>query len=96
MFTFKKRPRSTGLAGIVQRTNETEIKHKGKLVGLIVVPRLFEDNVRIRLMVKCEEHPGWKWITLKAGFDDERHARETLNDRYAYILKTFPLHHQEA
>lgn len=94
-FTFKKHPQMTGLASIGQRTLETDIKHKGKCVGLIIVPRLFEDNVRVRLMVKQEAHPGWGWVTLKAGFDTEGDARAKLNERYEYVLKTFDLHHQD-
>lgn len=94
-FTFKKRPKATGLARVAERSDTTEIRIKGKLVGLISVPRLFEDNVRVRLMVKCEEHPGWKWVALKAGFETEGDARAKLNEKFDYMVKTFDLHHQE-
>lgn len=94
-FTFKKRPRATGLASIGEKKAQTEIRHKGKLVGLIEVPLMFEDNTRIRFMVKCEEHPGWKWVYVKAGFDTEEAARVTLKAKYQYIIDKFDLHHQE-
>lgn len=94
-FTFKKRPAATGLASVAERTRTTEIKHKGALVGLIEVPCMFEDNTRIRFMVKCEEHPGWKWMTIKAGFEDETAARATLKAKYQYIIDKFDLNHQE-
>lgn len=93
--TFKKQARATGLARVAQKQTCTEIRINGKRVGLIVIPLAFEDNVRIRLMVKCEEHPGWKWATLKAGFEDESAARATLKAKEKYLVEKFDLHYQE-
>lgn len=95
MFTFKKQPRATGLARVAERSTSTEIKIKGKAVGLIDVPLMFDDNVRIRFMVKCDEHPGWKWVKLKAGFDTESDARVMLNNKFDYIQANFDLYHQD-
>lgn len=93
--TFKKQPRATGLARVAEKSRQTEIFINGKRIGLIIIPLAFEDNVRIRLMVKCEEHPGWKWATLKAGFEDESAARATLKSKEKYLVEKFDLHYQE-
>lgn len=93
--TFKKTPRATGLARVTEMKSFTEIRINGKRVGLIVIPLGFKDNVRIRLMIKCEEHPGWKWATLKAGFEDEGAARATLKAKEKYIVDKLDLHYQE-
>lgn len=93
--TFKKDKRDTGLARISQKSRQTEIFINRKRVGLIITPLAFEDNVRIRLMVKCEEHPGWRWATLKAGFEDESAARATLKTKEKYLVEKFDLHYQE-
>lgn len=93
--TFKKQARATGLARVAEKQTYTEIRINGHRVGLIVIPLAFEDNVRIRLMIKCEEHPGWKWATLKAGFEDESAARATLKSKEKYLVEKFDLHYQE-
>src|ERR1035438_4804731 len=100
-FTFKKEKRQTGLAGIGSPNASTIIKHDGKQVGSITAPTwLIKDNKwSIRFMVlKDEMGEGenciWKWINLKARFDEETDAREFIKKNTDKLL-TLKLFHME-
>lgn len=89
MFTFKKEKRETGLAAVGRPHPNTTIKYRKKCVGTIYAPYwASKDNLwHVRLMIVCDEGPGWKWVTLKQKFDDEPAARAYLNENEDRILK---------
>ena len=86
LFTFKKELRETGLAAVGSPCPNTKIKFRKLEVGYIAAPRRSSPDNKwvIRIAVKkdaVEEigNCGWKWITIKARFDDEPTAREFIN-----------------
>lgn len=89
-FTFKKEPIETGLASVGNPNPPTNIKLDKKVVGLIVGPnwRSKDQLWRVRLMVNREmkDNCDWKWVTLKATFEEEPKARVYLNENFDRIM----------
>lgn len=74
--TFKKQPRSKGLASVGEPYPSVDIKINKKCCGYIAAPTwMTKDNKwAIRLMV--ESDPQWKWVNCTKRFDSEQEARE--------------------
>jgi hypothetical protein len=80
-FTFKKQPFS-------KLQPDTSIKLNKKIVGVISSA---EYKWTVRFTVKTDGGCGWKWIALKARFDNEPDAREFI-ERNAERLASLNLH----
>ncbi len=96
IFTFKREAKETGLARIGNPYQSVIIKHLKKEVGRIAAPNWTSKDNKwlIRLMTKTEGGCGWKWIQLKARFNDEEAAREFIIANAEQIL-AFGLHHMD-
>mgnify|MGYP001571938629 CR=1 FL=1 len=99
-FTFKKEPKNTGLYAVGHPHPDTDIKHDKKSIGTIVAPSWQSKDSKwtIRLMVKNNlnerSNCKWKWIQLKARFDEEPEARKYVQENSEALLK-MNLHHLE-
>ena len=93
-FTFKKEPRSTGLAGIGER-GLTNIKLDKKEVGYIR-ERSGDYKWYICLAIKKEktkDSPApFRWISLQEIFYKENDARQWLNDHKDDIQEKYDLY----
>jgi hypothetical protein len=91
--TFKKHERETGLAAVGAGHPNVDLKIKGKVFGYISSPnwRTKDNFWRIRLMIKAEEHPGWKWIQLKEELKDEMEARDFIKANEEAIQSKYEL-----
>lgn len=83
-FTFKKY-RPTGPYAVFEAEHH-DIKVKKKIVGSIdeVQSRGRHASSKdvgrfvVRFIVKCTEHPGWKWIRLKLTYETAREAKDAV------------------
>jgi hypothetical protein len=94
-FTFKKHPRETGLASVAHFWQDSDIKLKGKKVGVVSRESHFGNDdpkwrVRIAVKVTAENRAkisgsegdvkcGWKWIMFKAKFDKDELAKNWID-----------------
>lgn len=99
-FTFKKEPRTTGLAGVGSPNPNTIVKLDKKEVGIIVGPnwRSKDNKWQIRLMRRWPLVPensknskAWKWVQVTQRFDTEPEARKWIQDRADHLI-SLPLH----
>lgn len=92
-FTFKSYPRPTGLERICSGQPSIQIKLKKKQCGTIHSPtwRDIDNDWKIMFMIKSNDHPGWKWITLKARFKTSDEAKLFLNEKVDVILNAYPI-----
>jgi hypothetical protein len=96
-FTFKKEPQQTGLSGVGFPHPNTVIKLDRKMVGEITAPNyttpdnLWRISFRVDKPVTREEPADFKWMTLKAKFEDETEARLWLNENFQEILNKHKL-----
>ncbi len=95
--SFKKDPLVTGLAG-VGAGDSTTIKLNKKEWGSIFWGAWQSKDNRLRITLKVvkkdiieDKNPKcpWKWITLKANFENETEAREWLKTNLNKILESF-------
>ena len=96
MFTFKKQPRSSGLAGIGE-TEWVDIKVKKKVCGSITGGGWRDnDGYKIRLTVVDKTSPiGWNWVQLKFRGKNADECREFLKERYESITTNNDLYFSE-
>jgi hypothetical protein len=95
--SFKKNPRSTGLAAIADPYPTTQIKIGGREVGLISPPRpRGSENWSLRFMVKdASESCGWRWIGLRGRYETEEQARSSLFSMDDKVRRLYDLYQQE-
>ena len=95
-FTFKRQPRATGLAGVGNPWPSTDIKLRGKVVGVIAAPNWRSDSQlwTIRLMIESSLPPGWYWKTIRQKFPTEEEAREYVSS-HNDDLAALPLRAEE-
>lgn len=93
--SFKKQPRSTGLASIGE-SQRSDIKVNMKCVGMITGPswRDTDNSFKVRLMVKDgdQENVDWKWITMKVKFENDKAARLWVKQHLESVGTKFPLY----
>jgi len=92
--SFKKQPRTTGLAGIGNSYQTTDIKVNKKIIGYIYPPtwRSKDNNWKINIAVegctKDDSNCSWRWVNLKYKPENEsdgriwikKHLEKVLND----------------
>lgn len=103
-FTFKKHPRTTGLAAIGYIHQSVDIKLQKKVVGEISAPdwQTKDNKWTVRLTVEGS-HPSntncpWRWVNIRSRFDTEEAARDFVKVHLEKILEAhqFTLHQQDA
>ncbi len=100
-FTFKKGPTPTGLSAVAHPYSDTDIKLRGKIVGMIGSPSHMAGRPHwdVRLMVKKHATPDspcdWKWVFLKGKHETEADARQWVKEKTAAILEQFDLAEME-
>ncbi len=96
--TFKRGPKQTGLAAVGEPYASVEVKWDNKKIGSITGPTwTTKDNKwSVGFTVKTdelEEHPsGWKWIFMKARFDNEDEARQFVKDNIGTIMQRYKIY----
>ncbi len=93
-FTFKREPRETGLRNVANPYPHVQIKLHGKRVGLIRGPNPHASHAgwKASFTVKCDEHPGWKWIRMAHEDATEEEARAWLQRQADNIIARYSLH----
>lgn len=100
-FTFKKRPKNTGLSGVGYPYPDTYIKLDKKYVGYISAPNWqTKDNLwRVRFMKKKEitkaDPSPFSWTSLSKVFETEQEAREFIKRNSKLIQQNINLYQQE-
>lgn len=95
--SFKKHPRSSGLARIGE-ADFIDIKGDKKIVGNIVGNGVGNDNrFRVGLIVKdlSSNLKSWKWVFFKARFDTEAAARLWVEDKWDVLQAKYEIHQLE-
>lgn len=99
--TFKNHPRPKGLMSMTHQPT-ADILFNKMSCGYITRDAYWEktSKYRIRLTVvevlpPGEEGCGWKWITLKAAFNDMQAAKDFVKAKWADIEKAYALRYTE-
>lgn len=92
-FSFRRERAETGLRAVASPHPNTHIKLGKLIVGSISAPSRFgHDNWRIMLIVRDpQDVAGWRWVTLRATFEDEASARAFLTSNEAAIRARYEL-----
>lgn len=100
--SFRKEPRETGLAGVVNPVPPTQIKVDGKIIGSIIPPSYRDPEYlwKVSFMVMKSEPDGnpncdWKHIYLKKKFSEESEAREHIKQIIDEIMKRYTFKYLE-
>jgi hypothetical protein len=98
--TFRKWDRLTGLAGVGYPHQSVDIKINKKKIGTIYAPNWqTEDNkwsVAFMVMKEPEDsNPNnkWKWIYMKARFENEETAREFVTKIVDKVAEKYTFHY---
>ena len=94
-FTFKKIKNEGHYGSFFPES--TDIKLKGKKVGMICESRDSNLKYKIKFTVKddSQENCNWKWITFKWFGNSEKEVREFIKKRAKYIQEKYDLHLME-
>ena len=89
-FTFKREPKETGLAAVGSPHASVRIKLNGEVVGRISAPTWSTKDNKWGVGFTVDDAKrvcNWKWVFLKARFDDEDAARKFVNDNFELLIQ---------
>jgi hypothetical protein len=87
-FTFKKQPKTTGLASVGYPHPSTDIKLDKKRVGIISAPNWSTKGGKWEIQLMRETNDDWNWAYVKQKFDSEPEAREWIKQNSEKLLTT--------
>ena len=100
-FTFKRKPKETGLRGVGHPYASVRIKVGGKAVGVIAAPSWSTKDGKwgvaftVKKMEKLTDgNPNcdWMWLFVKERFEEEEEARQWVKEHAEKTLSAYTLH----